>query len=182
MGRTFPTDREEKRQVLLEAVERVRDTLLAGADEAEANATLPPATVQALDDAGLLALKLPAVLGGAEADLITQLEVLEAVGIPATFDICQGIVGPGGRIANIGVHGKSVELHLERLWSHNITLTTRLVDTVTTPMILKMALIGRLQPLKLVTHRFQLSEAMKAYDTFSNAGRERALKVVLKND
>jgi indole-3-acetate monooxygenase len=79
MGRTFPTDREEKRQVLLEAVERVRATLRAGADEAEANATLPPATVQALDDAGLLALKLPAVLGGAEADLVTQLEVLEAV-------------------------------------------------------------------------------------------------------
>jgi alkylation response protein AidB-like acyl-CoA dehydrogenase len=75
----FPTDRGEKRQVLLEAVARVRDTLLAGADEAEANATLPPATVQALDDAGLLALKLPAVLGGAEADLVTQLEVLEAV-------------------------------------------------------------------------------------------------------
>jgi indole-3-acetate monooxygenase len=79
MGRPFPTDREEKRQVLLEAVERVRDTLRAGADDAEANATLPPATVQALDDAGLLALKLPAVLGGAEADLVTQLEVLEAV-------------------------------------------------------------------------------------------------------
>jgi alcohol dehydrogenase len=74
-----------------------------------------------------------------------------------------------------------VELHLERLWSHNITLTTRLVDTVTTPMLLKLALSGRLQPLKLVTHHFQLSEAMKAYDTFSNAGRERALKVVLKN-
>jgi alkylation response protein AidB-like acyl-CoA dehydrogenase len=66
MGRTFPTDREEKRQVLLEAVDRVRDTLRAGADEAEANATLPPATVQALDDAGLLALKLPAVLGGGQ--------------------------------------------------------------------------------------------------------------------
>ena len=79
MGRTFPTDREEKRHVLLEAIERVRDTLLAGADEAEANATLPLATVQSLDDAGLLALKLPAVLGGAEADLVTQLEVLEAV-------------------------------------------------------------------------------------------------------
>src|SRR5215831_10026122 len=79
MGWKFPTGREEKRQVLLAAVERVRDTLLAGADAAEANATLPPATVQALDDAGLFALKLPAVLGGAEADLVTQLEVLEAV-------------------------------------------------------------------------------------------------------
>jgi alcohol dehydrogenase len=106
---------------------------------------------------------------------------IEAVGVPATFDVCQGIVGPGGRIANIGVHGKSVELHLEKLWSHNITLTTRLVDTVTTPMLLKLALSGRLQPLKLVTHRFRLDEAMKAYDTFGSAARERALKVVLKN-
>jgi alcohol dehydrogenase len=106
---------------------------------------------------------------------------IEAVGIPATFDVCQGIVGPGGRIANIGVHGKPVELHLERLWSHNITLTTRLVDTVTTPMLLKLALSGRLQPLKLVTHRFRMDEAMKAYDTFSSAARERALKVVLKS-
>ena len=106
---------------------------------------------------------------------------IEAVGVPATFDVCQGIVGPGGHIANIGVHGKSVVLHLERLWSQNITLTTRLVDTVTTPMLLKLALSGRLQPLKLVTHRFPMKEAMKAYDTFSNASRERALKVVLKN-
>ena len=106
---------------------------------------------------------------------------IEAVGVPATFDVCQNIVAPGGRIANVGVHGKSVELHLERLWSHNITLTTRLVDTVTTPMLLKMALSGRLDPLKLVTHRFRLDEAMKAYDTFSNASSERALKVVLKS-
>jgi alcohol dehydrogenase len=106
---------------------------------------------------------------------------IEAVGVPATFDVCQGIVTAGGRIANIGVHGRSVELHLERLWSHNITLTTRLVDTVTTPMLLKLALAGRLQPSKLVTHRFRLGEAMRAYDTFANAARERALKVVLKN-
>jgi len=79
MSQHFPTGREEKRKVLLAAVEGVRDTLVAGADEAEANATLPPATVQALDDAGLFAMKLPAVLGGAEADLVTQLEILEAV-------------------------------------------------------------------------------------------------------
>jgi alcohol dehydrogenase len=117
-----------------------------------------------------------ALTGGAGVDV-----AIEAVGVPATFDVCQGIVAPGGRIANVGVHGRSVELHLERLWSHNITLTTRLVDTVTTPMLLKLALSGRLQPLKLVTHRFPLGEAMKAYDTFSNASRERALKVVLKN-
>jgi len=105
---------------------------------------------------------------------------IEAVGIPATFDVCQGIVAPGGRIANVGVHGKPVELHLEKLWSHNITLTTRLVDTVTTPMLLKLALSGRLQPRKLVTHHFLLPEMMKAYDTFSSAARERALKVIVK--
>src|SRR5450432_2924773 len=103
---------------------------------------------------------------------------IEAVGVPATFDICQSIVAPVGRIANVGVHGKPVQLQLDRLWSRNITLTTRLVDTVTTPMLLKVALSGRLQPLKLVTHRFPMKEAMKAYDTFSNASRERALRGV----
>jgi alcohol dehydrogenase len=106
---------------------------------------------------------------------------IEAVGIPATFDICQSIVAPGGRIANVGVHGKPVEFHIERLWSHNITLTTRLVDTVTTPMLLKIVQSGRLDAKKLVSHRFELSEIMKAYDVFGNAAKEHALKVVLKN-
>ena len=106
---------------------------------------------------------------------------IEAVGIPATFDICQAIVAAGGRIANVGVHGKPVQLQLERLWAHNITLTTRLVDTVTTPMLLKLVQSGRLQPAKLVTHRFELADVMKAYDVFGNAAKERALKVVLKN-
>jgi alcohol dehydrogenase len=106
---------------------------------------------------------------------------IEAVGVPATFDVCQAIVGPGGHIANIGVHGSPVELHLEKLWAHNITLTTRLVDTVSTPMLLDLTLARKLEPRKLVTHRFDLGEAMKAYDTFSNAARERALKVVLQN-
>ena len=106
---------------------------------------------------------------------------IEAVGVPATFDLCQSIVTAGGRIANVGVHGTSVELRLQTLWSHNITLTTRLVDTVTTPMLLKVVQSGRLQPQKLVTHRFRLSEVMQAYDAFANAARERALKVVLMN-
>jgi alcohol dehydrogenase len=105
---------------------------------------------------------------------------VEAVWIPATFDICQSILAPGGRLANVGVHGKPVELHLEKLWAHNIAITTRLVDTVTTPTLLKMVQSGRLQPQRLVTHRYELSELMKAYDTFSNAATERALKVVLK--
>jgi alcohol dehydrogenase len=105
---------------------------------------------------------------------------IEAVGLPATFAICQGIVAAGGRIANVGVHGKPVELHLEKLWDRNISLTTRLVDTVTTPMLLKVVRSGKLQPGKLVTHRFAMNDIMKAYDTFGNAAKEDALKVVLK--
>jgi alcohol dehydrogenase len=104
---------------------------------------------------------------------------IEAVGLPATFDICQGIVAAGGRIANVGVHGKPVELHMEKLWDRNISLTTRLVDTVTTPMLLKIVRSGKLQPSKLVTHRFAMNDIMKAYDTFGNAARESALKVIL---
>jgi len=107
---------------------------------------------------------------------------IEAVGIPATFDICQAIVAAGGRIANVGVHGKPVELHMEKLWDRNISLTTRLVDTVTTPMLLKVVNSGKLQPSKLVTHRFAMHDIMKAYDTFANAAKEGALKVVLTNN
>jgi alcohol dehydrogenase len=106
---------------------------------------------------------------------------VEAVGIPSTFDVCQKVVAPGGHIANVGVHGKPVTLELERLWAHNITLTTRLVDTVSTPLLLKLVQSGRLQPQKLVTHRFGLGEVAEAYDVFGNAAKERALKVVLSN-
>jgi alcohol dehydrogenase len=106
---------------------------------------------------------------------------IEAVGIPATFAICQAIVAAGGRIANVGVHGKPVELHMEKLWDRNISLTTRLVDTVTTPMLLKVVRSGKLHPSKLVTHRFAFGDIMKAYDTFGNAAKEGALKVVLTN-
>lgn len=107
---------------------------------------------------------------------------IEAVGVPATFQLCEAIIAPGGCIANVGVHGKSVELHLETLWSQNITITTRLVDTVTTPMLLRTVQSKKLQPEKLITHRFKLSEIMEAYDTFGNAGREKALKVIMTND
>jgi len=106
---------------------------------------------------------------------------IEAVGLAATFDICQAIIAPGGRIANVGVHGKAVQLHLEKLWSANITLTTRLVDAGTTPMLLKMVQSGHLDAKKLVSHRFELAEIIKAYDTFANAAREHALKVLIKN-
>jgi alcohol dehydrogenase len=104
---------------------------------------------------------------------------IEAVGLPATFAICQVIVAAGGRIANVGVHGKPVELHLEKLWDRNISLTTRLVDTITTPMLLKIVQSGKLQPNKLVTYRFAMNDILKAYDTFENAAKEGALKVIL---
>jgi alcohol dehydrogenase len=107
---------------------------------------------------------------------------MEAVGIPATFDICQEIIGAGGHIANIGVHGVSVPLHLEKLWSQNITITTRLVDTVSTPMLLKTVMAGRLKPKQLITHHFALDDILKAYDTFGNASTEQALKVILTNE
>ena len=104
---------------------------------------------------------------------------IEAVGVPATFELCQQIIGAGGHIANIGVHGKRVTLHLENLWSKNITITTRLVDTVSTPMLFKNVQSGKLDPNKLITHHFKLDQILKAYDTFGNAANEKALKVIL---
>lgn len=104
---------------------------------------------------------------------------IEAVGIPETFELCELIIAPGGYIANIGVHGKPATLHLEKLWAQNISITTRLVDTVTTPMLLKTVYAKKLNPKQLITHRFALGEIIKAYDTFGNAARERALKVIL---
>ncbi len=107
---------------------------------------------------------------------------IEAVGVPATFDICQGIIAAGGHLANIGVHGKPVLLHMEKLWDRNATLTTRLVDTVTTPMLIKAFGAGSLEPGKLVTHRFAMNDILKAYDTFGNAAKHSALKVILTNN
>jgi alcohol dehydrogenase len=106
---------------------------------------------------------------------------IEAVGLPEAFDLCQDIVAPGGRIANIGVHGKSVSLHLERLWSHNITLTTRLVDTVSIPLLMRIITSEQICPQELISHHFKLAEIIKAYDTFSNAGKKKAMKVILSN-
>ena len=104
---------------------------------------------------------------------------IEAVGLATTFELCEEIVAAGGHIANIGVHGKSVTLHMETLWSRNITITTRLVDTVTTPMLYKTVLSKKIEPKKLITHRFKLDQIIEAYDTFGNAAKEKALKVIL---
>jgi alcohol dehydrogenase len=104
---------------------------------------------------------------------------IEAVGLPATFELCGKIVAAGGHLANIGVHGKSVILHLESLWSRNITITAGLVDTVSTPMLFKTVQSHKLDPKKLITHRFRLDEIIEAYDTFEHAENEKALKVIL---
>ena len=105
---------------------------------------------------------------------------IEAVGIAATFALCEGIVAAVGTIANVGVHGTKVDLHLERLWSHNITITTRLVDTVTTPMLLKTVQSGKIDPQRLITHHFTLDRILDAYDTFARAATTQALKVIIE--
>lgn len=106
---------------------------------------------------------------------------IEAVGLAATFDICQAIVAVGGHIANVGVHGTSVQLHIEKLWSRNISLTTRLVDTTTIPLLMRLVESKKLRPEKLVSHRFSLMDIMHAYDVYGNASKEKALKIILKN-
>ena len=104
---------------------------------------------------------------------------MEAVGIPATFEMCAELVRPGGHVANLGVHGRPATLHLEELWIKNVTITTGLVDTYSTPTLLRLVAEGRLDPTAFATHRFGLAEIMDAYDTFADATRTDALKVVL---
>lgn len=104
---------------------------------------------------------------------------IEAVGIPQTWDICQQIVRPGGHIANVGVHGKKVDFQIQELWIKNLTITTGLVNTNTTPMLLKAVSTNKLPLDKLITHHFKLSEIMDAYDVFMNASKENAMKVII---
>ena len=104
---------------------------------------------------------------------------IEAVGIPDTFNFCQKIIRPGGNIAVVGVHGHSVDLQLQDLWIRNITLTTGLVSTNTTPMLLKTVSSGKLQPNKLITHHFVLDDMLEAYKVFGDAGKEKAIKVII---
>ena len=125
--------------------------------------------------------------GGTGADQVMKLTggrgvdtAIEAVGIPATFELCERIVAPGGTIANIGVHGTKVDLHLENLWDRNITITTRLVDTVSTPMLLNVLRAKRIDPTLLITHRFKLDHILDAYETFGNATTTKALKVIIE--
>jgi alcohol dehydrogenase len=105
---------------------------------------------------------------------------IEAVGVPQTFELCTDLVRPGGRVANVGVHGHSATLHLEKLWIRDVLITTGLVDTFTTPKLLKLIASGRLDPTIFATHRYSLAETMAAYDVFGSAAETNALKVVLE--
>jgi alcohol dehydrogenase len=105
---------------------------------------------------------------------------IEAVGIPSSFITCEDIVAPGGVIANVGVHGVKADLHLERLWDRNISITTRLVDTVTTPMLLKTVRSRKIDAKKLITHRFKFDQMLDAYATFGEASDTHALKVLIE--
>jgi alcohol dehydrogenase len=104
---------------------------------------------------------------------------MEAVGVPATFELAAALVRPGGRIANIGVHGEPATLHLEDLWIRNVTITTGLVDTYSTPTLIRLIQSGMINPARLVTHTFGMDQFEEAYDVFSRAGETGALKVVL---
>ena len=104
---------------------------------------------------------------------------IEAVGIPETFELCAEIVRPGGHVANVGVHGAPATLHLEKLWIKDVTITTGLVDTVTTPRLLELIANGRLDPTPFATHHFELADMEQAYETFADAASTNALKVFL---
>jgi alcohol dehydrogenase len=112
--------------------------------------------------------------GGLGADV-----AIEAVGVPETFELAAAVVRPGGHVANIGVHGKPVTLHLEKLWIRNVTITTGLVDTYTTPTLIRLLQNGQFKAGDLVTQEFELDEIVKAYDVFSHPAETGALKVVL---
>jgi len=134
-----------------------------GADE-----TIDNATENAVE-------RVMALTDGLGADV-----AIEAVGTPQTFELCTELVRPGGRIANVGVHGHPATLHLETLWTRDVTITTGLVDAFTTPQLLKLIESGRLDATPFATHHVPLAETMAAYDTFANAAETHALKVVLE--
>ncbi|MFX4292959.1 alcohol dehydrogenase catalytic domain-containing protein [Streptomyces bohaiensis] len=151
-ARVIVTDRDDT---------RLRAARAVGAD----------ATVRAEEDPGRLVADLTDGLG---ADV-----AVEAVGTPATFELCAAVLRPGGRLANVGVHGSPASLALHELWNRNVTITTGLVDTFSTPRLLSMLASDRLPAGELVTHRFALEQMEEAYATFGDALGSEALKVVL---
>jgi alcohol dehydrogenase len=133
------------------------------------------ATLTINNNEGKAAHRIMEMTGGRGVDT-----AIEAVGLPASLITCEDIVAPGGIIANIGVHGVTVDLHLEKLWDRNIAITTRLVDTITTPMLLKTVQSGRIDPKRLITHRFQLDRIDDAYAIFGQAAKTGAIKVLIE--
>ncbi len=104
----------------------------------------------------------------------------EAVGVPQTFELATELIRPCGRVANIGVHGKPATLHLEKLWTRDVTITTGLVDTSSIPQLMRLITSGRLDPSLFATHHYGLADTMAAYDTFADAANTGALKIVLQ--
>jgi alcohol dehydrogenase len=143
------------------------DARLARAREFGADVTINNATEDAL-------ARVMELTNGLGVDV-----AVEAVGVPETFELCAELIRPGGRVANVGVHGHAATLHLEKLWIRDVTITTGLVDAVTTPMLLRLIEGGRLDATPFATHRFGLDDAEEAYDVFANAAETQALKVVM---
>jgi alcohol dehydrogenase len=114
------------------------------------------------------------ITGGLGVDV-----AIEAVGVPSTFELCTELVRPGGHVANIGVHGKPATLHLESLWTRDVTITTGLVDTYSTPTLLRLLTSHQIDAARFATHHFGLHEMMDAYDAFARASDTGAVKVVL---
>ena len=143
------------------------DTRLEAAKQFGADVTINPSREDPAE-------RLASLTDGLGVDV-----AIEAVGIPDTFELCTRLVRPGGHVANVGVHGKPATLHLEDLWIRNVTITTGLVDTWSTPTLLKLVRTGQLAPQHFVTHRFALPAILDAYDVFSRAADTGALKVLL---
>ena len=164
------------------------DILPTGYEVGVLNAAVQPGDVVAVVGAGPIGL---AAIMGAQLfspativaiDLAADVAI-EAVGVPDTFELCTRLIRPGGRVANVGVHGKPATLHLEELWIRNVRITTGLVDTYSTPTLLKLVASAQLDVGRFVTHHFPLDQFLDAYDTFARAGDTGALKVVLsRND
>jgi alcohol dehydrogenase len=145
------------------------DARLEAAKQFGADVTLNPSREDAAE-------QLATLTGGLGVDV-----AIEAVGLPGTFETCTKLVRAGGRVANVGVHGTPATLHLEELWSKSVTITTGLVDTWSTPTLLKLVVSGQLDVKRFVTHRFALADIVEAYDTFGRAADTGALKVVLSS-
>ena len=144
------------------------DSRLAKAKQFGADVTINNSTIDAVK-------KVFELTGGLGADV-----AVEAVGVPQTFELCAELIRPAGRVANVGVHGHSVTLHLEKLWIKDVTITTGLVDTYSIPQLLSLIMGGRIDPTIMATHRFPMAETMAAYDVFANAATTQALKVVIE--